>query len=208
MREDPTISGYDRPYYRTHRSSAYETVDPSTLVSVNAAVDCARVCVCCLCCSCWPVLLVSRPQRCCPLARDFIVAQSAHATRLYAPRFLGRVSQCPFPFVRARKHLDRRQRIRLERIPSGSLSLAPTSTRWVLDDSGAVDSATRTAARVTVCIVLLGEESPPRLSRRDTADRAGCENRLAAPSRVNASWNVTGDSRRGKNRKKGDAIDC
>lgn len=45
MREDPTISGYDRPYYRTHGSSAYETVDPSTLVSVNAAVDCVCVCV-------------------------------------------------------------------------------------------------------------------------------------------------------------------
>ena len=43
MREDPTISGYDRPYYRTHGSSAYETVDPSTLVSVNAAV--VTVCV-------------------------------------------------------------------------------------------------------------------------------------------------------------------
>ena len=44
MREDPTISGYDRPYYRTHGSSAYETVDPSTLASVNAAVDCVRAC--------------------------------------------------------------------------------------------------------------------------------------------------------------------
>ena len=52
VREDPTISGYDRPYYRTHGSSAYETVDPSTLVSVNAAVDCVCVCACCLCCPC------------------------------------------------------------------------------------------------------------------------------------------------------------
>lgn len=48
-----------------------------------------------------------------------------------------------------------------------ALSLAPTCTRWVLDDSGSVDIATRTAARVTVCIVLLGEG----VSRRDTADR-------------------------------------